>query len=1795
MLDFADMLLGDVLYESSNSIVYRATRRDGTSVIVKLPPEEVPSYQRFARMQREYEMTELCSGDGTIRALDFTRVGSRFAMVLQDIDGHSLGHYMATGQLPDIPALIEFASKAAAALGSIHGKRVMHKDISPGNIVWNQDDGTVKILDFGIATKLSRENPSVVSPNVLEGTLAYMSPEQTGRMNRALDYRTDLYSLGATLYHLFTGRPPFAGADAMGLVHAHIAQVPRLASELSDQVPVMVARIIAKLMAKNAEDRYQSSSALRADLDRCSREMHATGTIAEFALGQTDISEHFQIPQKLYGRDTQIAHLLQAFERASAGDPEVVLVVGYSGIGKSALVHEVHKPIVRTRGHFITGKFDQFNRNIPYASLIQAFEQLVGQLLTESDARLAAWRRELQTALGQNGQVIVDVIPDIELIIGPQPKVPELAPAEAQNRFHMVFARLVGTFAGEDHPLTLFLDDLQWADSASLKLIRQFTTDPDTRYLFLIGAYRDNEVSPTHPLMLTLDEMRQDGAAISSITLAPLSREHVGQLVAETMHRDRAEIAPLIDHCLQKTGGNPFFLSQFLRAVYEDGGINLDRERNVWDWDERRMADMAITENVVELMAGKIRKLPGDSQHVLRLAACIGASFDLNTLAIVNQDSALVTANHLWPSIEAGLILPVGGEYRFLQENADNELGSPQRIHYRWLHDRVQQAAYSLVGEHGRQVVHGQVGRLMLEKLSPEERSEKLFEIVNHLNAGAPQLSSQRERDDLAALNLRACRKAIATAAYEPAWRFAEQGLQLLSDDAWESAYSLALDLHTEAAAAANLIPDFALMDRYSGEVIARARTVMDKVRAYEIRILASQAQAKVQEGIATALEILALLGVSIPDAPGPDDVGRYLQRANEAVGERAIEQLLDVPENTDPAQIAAIRILVNITSTAYIGAPTLFPLIVLEAVAISAAHGDTGATAYAYVTYGIILCGVLEQFDAGYRFGELGQKIIEKYNAQEYAARTFYIPNCFVRFWKQHARVAWAAHPHTYQLGLQTGDQEFAAWPLMMRTHQGFFMGLPLPGRIEEARNYVDACFQLKQEPSGSYAQCTLQAMLNLIEGADDPCKLTGEVYDEDLKLAKYKEASEAFGICNLYVIKIVLCFLFGQHRTGIELVEPLEPWMGSMTSTLHVPVLHFYDSLNRLAVYREADEAERATLLARVDESIARMRNWAEHCPENYRHKYLLMTAERAVVVDQANRAISLFRQGIDAARQHDYLHEEALGNELAGQFWLGHGDATIAGAFLTTANNLYAQWGAKAKLEHLDARFGRLIKKRAASKGVVPSASSTVTATSSQSIENLDLMSVLKASQAISSEVELKSLLRTVTAIVIENGGADHGCVLFELEGQLRIAAIGNADASGVMGPDDIAVDIAIGPFELVDPVEGPRVPVAAIQYVSRTGEPLVLDDAVRSERFASDPYVTANRPLSLLVEPIKNKGKVTGILYLENKVATGAFTEDRLAVLDILTAQVAISLENARLYAGLQALTEAQSRFVPYQFLESLDRRDIAQVGLGDYVAKEMTVMFCDLRGFTPLSERLGPRGVIALLNRYFAAMEVPIFENGGFIDSYNGDEIMALFDVAPDRAVRAAISMRRALETFNDNARKNGEPELEMGIGLNTGELLLGTVGGRDRIKCGVVGDPVNLAARVEQLTKRYGAPVLIGEGTWDRLERPQDFSVRVVNRVAVKGKEQANTLYEVLDGESEDRKRAKEASRPALTAGFDKFYARDFAGAVVDFETCLTFLPDDPLPPHFIERCRRYLAHPPAQDWNGVERLQSKR
>src|SRR4028119_1459484 len=1383
--------INEQIYAGTRTLVYRGHRcSNGQPVAIKVLRNDFPRFNELVHFRNQYVIAKNLEIPGSVKAYSLETYQNHYALVMEDFGGISLSSYLArlasesNEPLEGLPVseFLPIAIQIANSLDGLYRHHVIHKDLKPANILINPTTKEVKLIDFSIASLLPRQTQEIQNPNVLEGTLPYISPEQTGRMNRGIDYRTDFYSLGVTFYELLTGKLPFQTEDPMDLVHCHLAKQPLPASIVNQSVPLVLSEIVSKLMAKNAEARYQSALGLKYDLETCLCQWQETGTLTNFDLGQRDLCDRFIIPEKLYGRENEVFSLLSAFERVSGGSTEMMLVAGFSGIGKTAVVNEVHKPIVRQRGYFIKGKFDQFGRTQPFSAFVQAFRDLMGQLLSESDALVEQWKTQILAALGENAQVIVEVIPELERIIGQQPPVPELSGSAAQNRFNLLFEKFIQVFTTEEHSLVIFLDDLQWADSASLNLIKVLIGATDNRYLLLIGAYRDNEVFPAHPLMLTLAEIQKAEAKVNTITLAPLAQADLNCLVADTLACSRALARPLTELVYQKTQGNPFFSTQFLKSLHEDALIEFNFEARYWQCDIARVRTLALTDDVVAFMALQLRKLPTRTQEVLKLAACIGNQFDLVTLAIVDENSPVETASALWKALQEGLILPISEVYKFYQAegNSKSVIGNgkesdqlpithEQLPKYKFLHDRVQQAAYSLIPEEQKRSTHLKIGQLLLEKTAEAEREERIFDIVNHLNVGAELITEKAERHELAQLNLVAGKKAKASTAYAAATEYLNAGRKLLTTNSWESQYQLTLALHEEAAEAAYLKGDFGQMQRLANFVVQQAKTLLDKVKVYEVQMQAYASQNKLQEALNTGLQALKLLGVEFPSGPNPSDIGQALEETASILSGKEPSDLLDLPQMTDSNKLAALRLMPNLFAVAYFVAPELVPLLVCKQVNLSVQYGNAFGSPLAYALYGFILCGVVGDIERGYQFGQLALSLGVKLNAKE--VKTRHLANLLVLHWKEHSKNLLESYGSVYLSGLEIGDLEYAGFGAYMYSYQSYVAGKSLSYLEVEIANYWDAINKIKQETALHYQEMVWQAVLNLMGKAENPCLLQGKAYDEEKMLPLHQSSNDLMALEFLYSHKVQLCYRFDDYAQALENIAQLEKYLATATGHIDFVLFHFYDSLVRLAIYADTPQSEQQSILDRVQANQEKMQKWAHHGPMNYLHKFYLVEAERHRVLDQKLEALEMYDKAIALAKENKYLNEEALANELAAKFYLQWGKEKLAQLYLIDAYYSYSRWGAKAKIDSLEQCYpqllapilqqnqGRLFEAATTSNDTLSSTKNqTITGSTSSAV--IDLPTVIKAYQALSSEIKFEQLLTTLMQVVIENAGAEKG---------------------------------------------------------------------------------------------------------------------------------------------------------------------------------------------------------------------------------------------------------------------------------------------------------------------------------------------------------------------------------------------------------------------------------------------------
>ena len=1377
----------------------------------------------------------------------------------KDPSGRSLDALCGTPMDPG--PFLHLAIGITAALAELHKQNIIHKSISPRTILINPETFAVTITGFSPDSRLPNEYPA----QHIEVAPAYMSPEQTGRMNRAVDHRSDLYSLGVTLYEMLTGTLPFQAGDIMEWVHSHIARSPRPPMEVIPEIPPILSDIVMKLLAKNADERYQTALGLKYDLEKCLKQWEVAKTVQRFPLGEQDISDRLLIPQKLYGRGRDIDILMGAFKRTvESGVPEMVMVAGYSGIGKTSLVRELYPPIVREGGHFISGKFDQYKRDIPYSTISEAFRELIQQILAESEERVAEWKRQLQQALGINGQLIVEVTPQLELIVGPQPPVRELPPTETRNRFNMVFRQFVGVFTKKEQPLVLFLDDLQWVDSATLKLLEQIITHPDTGHLLLIGAYRDNEVTPAHPLMSALEDIRKSRIAVQTTTLSPLLLEDVGHITADTFRCDKARCEPLTRLVHEKTAGNPFFVMQFLKALHDEGLVAFDRKELLWKWDVVRIQDKGYTDNVVDLMAGKLRKLSGRTLQEMWLAACIGNRFDLHTLTMISSIPDEETRESLVEALREGLLLHLNGVYSFL-------------------HDRIQEAAYSLVPEKDRAGLHLRIGRLLTYNLAEEEIEERVFDVVNQLNRGAGLVTDPREKALISRLNRIAGRKARAAIAYTSALAYLAQATALLPPDAWSSQYEETFSLYLDLSECEYLVGNFQRADELFDLLLANARSDLDRALVYRLRMRLYQIAGRFHDALRAALDALQLFGVVFPDSD------QEIQAAMEAeirevtmnLDGRRIADLLDAPGTTDPTIKMIITLIAEPLPAAYIARPQHFALLTVKGVNLSLRHGSIAESSGPYSAYAIILVSIGD-IPSAFEFSELAIRLVEKYDAPREKGVVLLRHSYFVNHWRRHIATTLPYVEQCFLVCRDLGDFFHAGYALVVRVIVGLEKGDPLDEVLELAGKVTVFARETHNETLYQSIRVWQQFMTCLQGLTREPTSFDDDTFEEAGSLAYFRETSVGSAIALHHILKQITAFIHGQYAAALESAMRVAPMLHHLMATISEADYHFYGALTLTALYPEASAIRQQEFMQTLNEELQRHKLWADSCPENFFNRYALVSAEVARVEGRGIDAERLYEQAIRSARENGFVQNEGLAYELASNFYRGREFGLFANTYIRQARACYARWGADGKVKQLDEQYSWLEEEQREAAAREMDAR----------ISRVDAIAVTRASHAISGEILFSNLLDTLMRIVIENAGAQKGYLILAHGDELSVEAQAWVDGEEIKVLQEYS-----SPVSAV-------LPLSMANYVKRIRQRVILDDASEVSLFSSDKYIMMNKPVSVLCLPVLRQSNLIGLLYLENNLAKGAFTPDRIAVLEVLAAQAAISLENSMLYTALR---------------------------------------------------------------------------------------------------------------------------------------------------------------------------------------------------------------------------------------------------------------------------------------------------
>jgi len=1710
------------IYESEYSQVYRAHTAARQPIILKVLREDCLTPVRVAEYRREYRITQLLplAGVAGVQALKMNL--HRPTLVIEDFGGNSLDILGLAGNL-SLEGFLSLAISLSQTIAQVHSRQVVHKDINPANIVLNLETNEVKLIDFGLANVLPQETTSFVSPNLLEGTLPYLSPEQTGRMNRPVDYRSDFYALGVTFYELLTGQLPFQAGDALAWVHHHVASQPVPPSKVKADVPEAIAQIILKLMAKTAEGRYQSAVGLQADLERCQAEWQAKAHIPVFPLGQRDRLSTFQLSQELYGREDDIAQLNQVFaqvstplsnrtvaaEQPSRSTPskscsqscsssrsqsrlqsclqwQLVLIKGYSGVGKSALVRELYRPLSCSFGarqsHFITGKYDQSQANgsssIPYQAFSQAFNQLCQYLLTESADQLAYWQNTILKAVGTNARLLTDIIPDLALVIGPQPTVALATAAEAQNRFQRVFHNFVRAIAKSEHPLILFIDDLQWADSASLQLLQSlFDSAADAgdaaQGLMLIGAYRNNEVKANHPLTHTVSALAEKGVEPTVIELDNLPVSAVNAWIAESLDCAPEQSQSLAELVHQKTLGNAFFTAEFLKTLYGKRLLKIVEGAHQgpvqWCWNAEQIRQQNITDNVVDLMTQKIADLPDETINILQLAACWGSQFPLAAIALAAQQPEFEALECLMPAIQAGFLLPLNGQYKRLLEG-----DSPLGVEFCFQHDRVQQAAYGLILEEQLAQLHFQIGQSLWKNERTQERtaeeredaaiaehtdSETLFEMVNHLNLGIDCVAQEPSLLQLVALNLRAGNQALAENAYDAAKTYFDVGLQQLEPE--EEAGELTMPLLLGSAKAACSLGHWQAMDERVAQVVAVSPSVLDALPAYELQIEAAHARNQLEAGIEITLSTLKALGFEFPSHPEPAVIGEALTLTAQVVAQHSQADLLALPEMRSPTALAVIRLINAIITPCFSARPMLLPVVVTAQIRLAIAEGNTPNAAYAYGIYGLILSGIVGDLPGSYNMGQLSRQLLAKYQAsgliEPLRARTQHVLYAFVDHWHEPLSLSRPKLLANYQLGLDLGDLEYAVLSAHVYCLNGLLVGQPLQPLNKEMTLYSDVMRQLKRETTLNFQTVWHQVVLNLLGESASATQLQGSVYDEVAQLPIHQARQDATALLIVYWHKAVLCYWFGKGEEALSHIQRSADYLQGVPGLPIVPVWHFYNALIHLDQYEKSQEGTSDVTdlaiadLATVDQSREKLQMWSDLAPQNHEHRLALIDAEKSRVLGQVTEAMDSYDTAIDSAQALGYVHEQALANELAARFYQKRRNQKIARLYLQEAKSAYARWGAIAKIEDLQHRYPTLSPPQVRPTPAHLTRWNSIETDSTQ----LDMVSVLKASQALASDIQLNKLLVQLMTLVLQNAGAEKGCLLTlkntpeetpeetpekeQLEQEQSEKDQSETKQWCVAAISDEHRNITV--HRAIVPLTN-QAPIGLLNYVNRTQKSVVLADAKTDQTFGNDPYIQQNEPVSVLCLPLLNQGKLHGIIYLENNLLTDAFTRDRLAVLQLLSSQAAISLENAQLYTQLKQysqtleekvaertteLAQANQQLQRQATIDSLtqltNRRGFDSVLQSNWLRlaraqQPLSLILCDVDYFKLYNDRYGHLQGDECLRRIAKVLSDTAQREGDVAARYGGEEFALLLPntLAKD-AARLAEQVRSQVEAL----------------------------------------------------------------------------------------------------------------------------------------------------------------------------------
>lgn len=1457
------------LARSGEGKYYKGTHNQGnTPVLLYFLDSSYSELQQTHMLKKEYGILKKIKSEHIFNPGSIERGTDRIALILEYFDGLLLDELLPVPGF-SMETFLLFALHCAEALGDIHRAGYIHGNINPENILVNPQTAEIKIIGLGRAVSTEFEKQVFFHTDPRSKNLHYISPEQTGRMNRHLDYRSDFYSLGVVLYQLLTNELPFRSEDPMEIFFDHIATTPVAPIDLVVEIPPVINNIVLKLLEKNPDERYRSAEGLQYDLNLCYEQLRSNGKIEGFQPGLKDKSGRLQIPGKLFGRDAEIRILYEGFQRVAGGGVELMLVAGFSGVGKTALVKELYKPITRSRGFFITGKFEQYKKNKPYSAIIEALRDLINNILGEEERSVRLWKKWMLAALGDEGQLIVDVIPEMEWIIGKCKPVKPLSPVESRNRFNGVFRRFIGVFARKIHPLVLFLDDLQWADSASLEMIRNLVSDRQSGYLYLIGAYRDNEVTPSHPLMLALDDiLESDRERMHSMVLTPLMFLHVNEMISQTTGRTSGESEELSSLIYSKTGGNPFFIIEFLKSLDEDQLLMYDihQDFRVWDLDEIR--ERGGTDSIGELMAGAIRKLSVESQELLKLASCIGNRFDLNLLTGLWNKPGESVINNIRESVQKGLLIPCDGNSLSIlesfedrdgdgkkQNDSENWNGGMERsdtpaAEFIFLHDQVQEAAYLMNPEKRKKENHLRIGRLLYENSNEDELDEKLFDMVGQWNAGTDLIVDEEEEILLLRLNLRAGKKAKDSSAFRTSLIYLDAAAERLDDKIWKKYRDLAWNVIYEKAYSEYNCSMQEESERSIQTAIDRCVSVKERTDLYKLYLRVLFNMNRHNEGIGIAMEALKLLGVRIPEKIHIRHIYYQYSKFLMRMGSRKADDLLKLPVNHNERIHQIDAVIYDTIPSTYMIRPMTMGYLGLIMAGNSLRYGNSEYSPFAFAILSIVMSRILRHYKRGYDFGMMSIRLNEMYPNLDVKARCHFLAGNFTVHWRRPMEEHLPFVRTSLKCAREAGNNEWANYSIAFNRPQHlFFNHIPLEEMEAESIRYYEFHADTK-DMEVIHNQVYFIKLINRLQGKDEDSYAGWHEYDDGEYEKRMFRSNNNLMRTYFFTLRMAMDFAMEDYDSAFECAKEGMSTVDSVVGNLVDFIFRFYYVLSVLQVYDRLSFREKLTIFLPYKKNRKLTGYAVKHCPENFGPHHDLLQAERARVNGKDFQAKRLYAKAIRNSKKSDFPHILALSYELSARYLLSRGEESRGRDHLQKSVRCYRDRGAYGKIYQLEKKYADLLNlSYDANVRSEEQRNSDDTAT-----DRLDLKTIFRAFRTVSTESRLDQLLEKMLRQIMMNAGAIRGVLLLKKDKELLIETELNLDVEEVSLLESVPVTSR---EDLCD---------AVIHRVMRSRQPLLLRDASMEGDFVNHPHIVKNNIKSILCLPMIHRTEMKGVLYL-----------------------------------------------------------------------------------------------------------------------------------------------------------------------------------------------------------------------------------------------------------------------------------------------------------------------------------------